>query len=147
MEQFFDGSTVGDGLVFDRSGKLIREFQVSIQGEWDGKDTLTLNESFVYKDGEKSKKKWVVKVSDGQNGVRAYSGKMEDIVGFASGQALGKALHMQYDMRVQSKGSEWVIDFDDWMWKVDDTLVMNKIVMRKFGLKVGEILITFRKAR
>ena len=40
-------------MVQDRSGKQIRRFHVEIAGDVIG-DTLTLNEHFVYDDGESS---------------------------------------------------------------------------------------------
>ncbi|MCB0346966.1 MAG: DUF3833 family protein [Bdellovibrionales bacterium] len=145
MEEFFNGSVVGDGLVFDRAGKLTREFRVEILGEWNGVDTLVLHESFKYSDGEESAKQWKVNVESDVESGRSYRGTMQDIVGTAQGKGIGKAINWRYDMKVVADGSEWILSFDDWMWKIDDGLVMNRIKMSKFGLNVGEILITFRR--
>ncbi|MCB0343844.1 MAG: DUF3833 domain-containing protein [Bdellovibrionales bacterium] len=147
MEEFFDGTVVGDGLVFDRSGKLVREFRVVIKGEWNGVDTLVLHESFKYSDGEESEKQWKIDAKSGADNVINYSGRMQDIVGSARGRSVGKAINWRYDMKVVADGSEWTLGFDDWMWKIDDSLVINRIKMSKFGLNVGEILITFRRDR
>ena len=50
---YFQGQTEAYGMVQDRSGKQIRRFHVDLKGEVSG-DTLTLNEQFVYDDGEKT---------------------------------------------------------------------------------------------
>jgi hypothetical protein len=32
---------------------------------------------------------------------------------------------------------------DDWLYRIDETTVINRNAMRKFGLKVGELVIGF----
>ena len=34
---------------------------------------------------------------------------------------------------------------DDWLYRMDDKTVLNRGELSKFGLKVGELVITFRK--
>jgi hypothetical protein len=43
-------------------------------------------------------------------------------------------------------GRTWDIDFDDWMFRIDERTVLNKAVMSKFGVRVGEIVLSFHKA-
>lgn len=35
--------------------------------------------------------------------------------------------------------------FDDWMFLVDDKVLLNRVTMRKFGIRVGEVTLSFRK--
>ena len=37
------------------------------------------------------------------------------------------------------------MQFDDWMYLMDDEVMLNKSEMRKFGFKLGEVVIAFRK--
>jgi hypothetical protein len=37
------------------------------------------------------------------------------------------------------------VQFDDWMWLVDERVMINKAVMTKFGFKLAEITISFTK--
>jgi hypothetical protein len=37
------------------------------------------------------------------------------------------------------------VDFDDWMYLVDDKVMINRAVMSKFGFKLGEVLLSFTK--
>lgn len=64
------------GMVQDRSGKQIRRFHVEIAGDVIG-DTLTLNEHFVYDDGEKQQRVWHIR----RLGNDRYEGTAEDIEG------------------------------------------------------------------
>ncbi|MEY3038798.1 MAG: hypothetical protein RL143_1365, partial [Pseudomonadota bacterium] len=60
IEQFFDGKVYAWGLFEDRFGQLRRQFIVEIDGNWDG-ETLTLDEHFLYADGEKDQRVWAIK--------------------------------------------------------------------------------------
>jgi hypothetical protein len=37
------------------------------------------------------------------------------------------------------------VQFDDWMYLVDDKVMLNKAVMSKFGIKLGEVTLSFVK--
>jgi hypothetical protein len=49
--EYFEGTTKAYGLFEDRFGKIKRQFTVTIEGTVSG-DTLTLDEDFVYDEGE-----------------------------------------------------------------------------------------------
>ena len=93
------GENRGVGMVQDRSGKQIRRFHVEIAGDVIG-DTLTLNEHFVYDDGEKQQRVWHIR-RVGQN---RYEGTAGDIEGVATGRAAGNALNWRYSMNVKADG-------------------------------------------
>ena len=37
------------------------------------------------------------------------------------------------------------INFDDWMFLLDDQVMLNRAVMSKFGIRLGEVLLSFRR--
>jgi hypothetical protein len=37
------------------------------------------------------------------------------------------------------------VDFDDWMYLMDEQVMLNQSVMSKFGWRLGEVVLTFRK--
>jgi hypothetical protein len=47
---------------------------------------------------------------------------------------------------VPVRGSVYDIDFDDWMYLIDESTVLNRASMSKFGVQVGEVLISLRRA-
>ena len=87
-------------MVQDRSGKQIRRFHVEIAGDVIG-DTLTLNEHFVYDDGEKQQRVWHIR----RVATDRYEGTAGDIDGVATGQAAGNAFNWRYSMNVKANGS------------------------------------------
>jgi len=37
------------------------------------------------------------------------------------------------------------VQFDDWMYLMDDRTMINKAVMSKFGIRLGEVTLAFQK--
>jgi len=137
---YFQGETEAWGMVQDRSGKQLRRFHVDIQGEVVG-DTLTLNEQFVYNDGEKQQRIWHIQ----RTGADSYRGTANDIEGIATGQAAGNAFNWHYSMNITTEGKTWLLDFDDWMYLQDDKHLFNKTEMKKFGVTVATVTLFFTR--
>ena len=37
------------------------------------------------------------------------------------------------------------VQFDDWMFLMDDRVMLNRATMSKFGVRLGEVLLSFSK--
>lgn len=142
IEEYFEGPSKAYGILFDRNGVPQRQFSVDLVGTWDKESkTLTLDEDFVFNDGENSQRKWVItKVGDKQ-----YTGKAGDVIGEATGISHGNAFQWKYLLNVPYKGSTIDLDIDDWLYLNEDNVLINRSVMYKYGFKVGEIVISFNK--
>ncbi|MCL1141303.1 DUF3833 domain-containing protein [Shewanella gaetbuli] len=142
---FFDGELTAAGIVQDFSGKVTRKFTVTMTGEWqdspEGKKGV-LKEWFVYDDGEKQTRIWYL--TDLGNG--QYEGRADDILGVAEGQANGSALRWRYDMKLPVEGSEYEVEFDDWMFLVDENTIINKSDIIKFGVTVAQVTLVIQKS-
>ena len=42
-------------------------------------------------------------------------------------------------------GRVWHVQFDDWMYLMDQRTMLNKAVMSKFGIRLGEVTLSFTK--
>ena len=141
IEDYFQGRTLAYGIFEDRFGKLRREFKVVIDGTYDGQE-LVLDEDFFYKDGERSKRVWrIVKT-----GANSYEGRAGDVIGVAEGKAYGNALKWEYLLNLKVGDDTWKVGFDDWMYLQDDKVLVNRATVRRFGIVLGTISITFVKA-
>jgi Protein of unknown function (DUF3833) len=69
----------------------------------------------------------------------------DDIVGEAVGQATGNALNWRYTLALPVDGRVWEVQFDDWMYLMDERVMLNKAVMSKFGITLGEVTLAFTK--
>jgi hypothetical protein len=140
LKQYFNGKLLAHGIVTDRSGKLLQRFTVAITGTWVG-DTGTLDERFTYADGRQETRVWTIqRGADGR-----YIGTAADVLGQAQGQAAGNALNWRYTLLLPIDGRTWEVQFDDWMFLVDDKVMLNRAVMSKFGIRVGEVLLSFQR--
>ncbi len=111
IEEYFAGQTKAWGIFEDRFGTLRRQFTVLIDGKWDGK-TLTLDERFDYKDGEKDRRVWRITKKD----KNTYEGKAADVLGVATGKASGNALNWTYEMDLKVGDGTLRVAFNDWMF-------------------------------
>ena len=100
---------------------------------------LTLDEDFLYDDGEKQKRVWKIeKISNGK-----YSGSADDVVGYANGISSGNALNWAYELLLEVKGKKIKVKFDDWMFLHDRGVLINRAEISKFGINLGVVTITF----
>jgi len=141
LEKYFDGDTSAWGIVEDRFGNVKRQFIVDINGVWDG-DTLILKEDFLFDDGEKSFREWkITKNADG-----TYKGTADDVIGVAKGVASGNTLNWSYVLDLKLSDSSSIrVKLDDWMFLQPGGVLLNKAKMSKFGITLGQILISFSK--
>ena len=139
LPRYFNGTVDGWGMFQDRSGKVVKRFYVRIDGTWEG-DQGTLDEHFEYTDGTRENRVWKL----ARNGDR-YTGTAGDVVGTAQGIAQGNALRWNYVLALAVDGTTWHMDMDDWMYLVDEKTMLNRTTMSKFGVRVGEVTLSFRK--
>jgi len=66
-------------------------------------------------------------------------------VGEAQGEAFGNALRWRYVLKLPVDDKTYEVDFDDWMYMMDERVMLNKSVMSKFGVTLGEVVLAFRK--
>ncbi|WP_455208753.1 DUF3833 domain-containing protein [Kaarinaea lacus] len=140
MKNYFNGELEAWGLFQDYSGKVIKRFHVAMTGEWQQNQGV-LDEFFTYADGTKQRRTWNLTRIDEHN----YSGTADDVVGEAKGVAYGNALRWQYVLALEVDDDIYHVHFDDWMYLVDDNTMINRSVMSKLGVTLGEVILVFRK--
>lgn len=140
VEQFFNGNLSAHGIVKDRSGRVIRYFNADIAASWnDG--TGTLDENFVFDDGELQRRIWTLK-PDGAGG---YTGTANDVIGESKLRVSGNSLFLKYDLRIPYDDSTLDIAIDDRMYLISEKHLMNESVMTKWGFEVGRLMLVIVK--
>lgn len=140
LAQYFNGTLDAHGVFTDRSGKVVKRFRVVMKCSWQGNDGV-LDEDFTYSDGTKQRRVWRLKKLDGGR----YTGTADDVSGVARGQAAGNAFNWRYTLRLPVDGRVIDVQFDDWMYLMDERVMLNKAVMSKFGVRLGEVTLSFYK--
>ena len=140
IEEYLSGNVKAWGILQNRSGKVTRQFSADLNGKWDGKQ-LVLDEKFNWNDGEVQERQWQInKINE-----HYYEGTAGDVVGKAKGYSYGPSFKFEYVLLVPIKGKEVKITFDDWIFKQDEKVAINRATMTKFGIKVAELTVMFIK--
>ena len=140
LQQYFNGTLDAWGMFQDRSGKVVKRFKVVMRCSWDG-DVGTLDEDFVYSDGTTQKRVWTLR----KTGPDRFVGTAADVVGEAVGTTSGNTLHWNYVLALPVDGKVYNVRFDDWMFLMDDRVMLNRASMSKFGFHLGDVTLSFTK--
>ncbi len=124
LEEFFDGDLVAYGQFQDIFGTVRRSFVVDITGDWDGA-RLRLLEDFVYEDGA-------------------------TVIGMATGREQDNRFNWQYEIDLPVPAADGSVEtlrvtFDDWMWLQSEDRLLNIAYVKRFGLDIGQVVISFEK--
>jgi hypothetical protein len=140
LKTYFNGELTAHGIFTDRSGKVARRFTVAMTGTWNGNQGV-LDERFTYSDGTTERRVW--RLTD--HGGGRYTGRADDVVGEATGVAAGNALNWRYTLSLPVDGKVYEVQFDDWMYQMDERVMLNKAAMSKFGFHLGDVTLSFYK--
>lgn len=140
LEEYFPGMTRAKGIFQDRFGTLRRQFDVAIEGRWDGQ-TLTLVEDFTYDDGEVEQRVWRIRPV----GEHGYRGHADGVVGIATGAVAGTNFKWRYRFALPIGKTRVTVLFDDAMYLQSDGTIINTAKVTKFGILLGEVTLVFHK--
>ncbi len=141
IREYLNGTLEAWGIFFDMTGKADLEFYITMTGTWDG-NKGTLEEHFVYSDGRKDQRTWHITFKDDHH----FTATAADVIGEATGKQFGNAVNMNYVLNAKRANGDTIkLTMDDWMYLLDEKTLINRTKMKKFGLTVGELVITFRK--
>ena len=140
LTQYFNGTLDAYGVFTDRSGTVVKRFTVVMVCTWNDNEGV-LDEDFRYSDGTTQKRIWRLrKLGDGR-----FSGRADDVVGEARGETRGNTFHWTYTLNLPVGGRVFEVQFDDWMYLMTDKVMLNKAAMSKFGVRLGEVTLSFVK--
>ncbi|MGA1204385.1 MAG: DUF3833 domain-containing protein [Opitutales bacterium] len=140
VKEHFNGPIKAWGLIQGRNGKVLARFDVEMVGRWEG-DSGVLEESFDFYDGRTQRRVWKIQ----RTGDNQYEGRAGDIIGKAKGEQSGNAVRWSYDMDLEVGGKTYKIRFDDWMWLMNDGILINRSYLKKFGFTVAELTLFMQK--
>lgn len=140
LRDYFNGTLDAYGLFTDRSGAVVKRFTVVMDCRWQG-DEGVLDEAFTYSDGSTQRRIWrLTALPDGR-----FVGRADDVVGEAQGQQSGNALRWGYTLALPVDARVIEVQFDDWMFLMDERAMLNRAAMSKWGVHLGEVTLSFIK--
>ncbi|GAA6209930.1 DUF3833 domain-containing protein [Cognatishimia sp. WU-CL00825] len=142
LPQQLDGDLISEGLIYGPTGRVVSRFVADMRGDWTG-PTARLTEDFTFASGTTQHRAWALQLKE--NG--AFTATAPDIIGQAHGQIEGATARMTYRLRLSEDAGGHVLNVVDWMYLLDNGTILNRSQMRKFGIKVAELVATIRPAQ
>lgn len=145
LETFFDGEFIAYGQFQDVLGTVRRSFEVRIKGDWDG-ERLLLVEDFIYEDGATEQRVWtLIKTGDD-----TWEGTAPGVIGVAKGVEQDNRFNWKYEIDLPIPSADGTVEtlrveFDDWMWLLSDDRLLNRAYVKRFGIDIGDVIISFEK--
>ncbi|TLP56013.1 DUF3833 domain-containing protein [Parasedimentitalea maritima] len=139
LKTHLSGEMLSEGLIFGPNGKMTNSFVAKMVGTWDG-DIGTLTEEFTYSNGKTQNRKWYLKL--GPN--NTFTATADDLVGEGQGVVSGSTVRLSYEIILPQDAGGHTLQATDWMYLTADGAIINKSEMRKFGLKVAELVASMR---
>ena len=140
IREVLNGQMITEGMIYGPTGRVSSRFVATMNAEWDG-DSGTMTEQFVYSSGRAQDRAWAFAMT-GEDG--NFTATAPDIIGVANGQQMGATVRLTYRIQLPEDAGGHVLDVVDWMYLLDNGSVMNRSEFRKFGIKVAELVATFR---
>lgn len=142
VQDYFNGKLKSHGMAQDWDGKVAMRFTVDMLGEWRG-NTGKLTENYSYQDGQRLSHVWDFRLIDPNH----FVGTANDAVGELKGEQYGNVMHLRYRLHVPNatNTNTMVVYFDDWLYRIDEHVVLEKNMMRKFGLPLAKFTVSYYK--
>jgi hypothetical protein len=132
LRQYFNGTLDATASSRTAAASIVKRFTVVMQCSWKGNEGV-LDEAFTYSDGTTQRRIWrLTKHADGR-----YTGTADDVVGEATGQTRGNAFRWTYTLALPVDGRSTTSSLDDWMYLIDERVMLNRATMSKFGVPAG----------
>lgn len=140
LPDYFSGSLNAYGVVKNWQGKQSVRFEAQLCGQWQGNEG-TLFELFHFSDGRVEQRIWQLAV-DKEGKV---TGSAADVTGQATGQQAGNTLYWEYVLQIPDGDGVIEVKVEDWLYLVTPKQLMNQSTLYKFGLPVGEIILSIQQ--
>jgi len=140
LRKHLSGEMLSEGMIYGPRGHVSSRFVARMVGTWDG-ITGVLTEDFTYAgSGQTQARRWSLTL--GENG--KFTATAPDVIGVAEGEMSGATVRLTYRIKLLEDAGGHVLDVTDWMYLMENGTIMNRSEMRKFGVKVAELIATIR---
>jgi hypothetical protein len=104
-------------------------------------NSLRLHERFVFDNGERQERTWHLTRGAG----RSFTGRAGDSVSDARGRFEEGVAYLSSELLLNIGKRSVAMRFEDAFYELEPGLVLNRSTMSKWGIRLGQILIQFRK--
>jgi hypothetical protein len=131
---FWTGHTSSWGVIENPDGDPTSIISTTTDGTPEGADGLHMIQH-VYRGNEVTLRDWHIRrIAPGQ-----FQAIANDVAGTAHGTAFGRALHWTWILETNPGNPLLNVTMDQWMYLSDNGTLMNRTIIRKFGIRLAEI--------
>jgi hypothetical protein len=124
----------------DRFGRMQMRIHVAMLGTRTA-NGLTLAETLTFEDGTRDDRVWQL-VRTGSN---RFAGTTPDCIGTALGEIDETGVTMTYLFRLRVGERTIPVRMEDKLYRLSERVLLNRAVMRKLGVRLGELTLVFEK--
>lgn len=140
-ERYFEGTTTSQGFYETRGGQPRAPFSTRATGRRAG-DALALRQVFTDADGRKQTREWQIR----RLAAGRYEATANDVVGVARGEVHGATFHWRYTVALSPGNPLSHVALEQWMsLQPDGRTVLNRALIRKWGVRVGMVSEVFKR--
>lgn len=139
-DRFFEGPVRSWGVIETRSGIPKSRVRAELSGRREGTDVV-VTQNFTFEDGRTRQRTWRIRRIDEHR----YEAESNDVIGPAIGHAYGNAFHWEYTLQLRPGNFLSRVRMEHWMYLLDDGTILNRVVIRKFGIVVAQATEYFQK--
>lgn len=140
-DTFFEGPVRSWGVLETRAGSPKSRLRADLMGRRNG-DDVVVTQDFTFEDGHTQQRIWRIRRIDEHR----YAAFAPDVIGPAVGYAYGNAFHWEYTLQLRPGNVLTRVRMEHWMYLLGDgTSMINRVVIRKFGVIVAQTTEYFQK--
>ncbi len=140
-DKYFEGPVRSWGVIETRSGAPRTQLRATLFGQREGQE-MVLTQDFTFADGRTLERVWRFRRREEGR----YSATADGVIGAAVGIASGNSFHWEYMLELRPGNPLSRVRMQHWMYLLDDgETLLNRVVIRKFGIVVGQVTEYFRK--
>ena len=141
IRQHLKGDLLCEGVIYGPFGRVTSRFVAKMQADWSG-NVGRMTEEFKYDSGNIQHREWTLCVeNDG-----TIQADAPDLIGTGQGYQSGSAVCLNYTIELTKDAGGHALDVVDWMYLMENGVIINRSQFRKFGIKVAELVATMRPA-
>ena len=141
IRKALDGEMICEGVVYGPLGRVTSYFVGDFEAGWEGTNGY-MKEHFKYDTGTVLDRKWSFRFTSDDGSFEAAA---PDLIGTSYGRQMGSAVKLDYKIKLPESSGGHVLNATDWMYQLDNGTIINRSQLRKFGIKLAEIVATIRK--
>lgn len=140
IKDFFRGKIIASGIIQNWRGEVTKTFTAKVTSHWNDNNVIITQNITFNNASTLNRKIQMTLINDNSLLIDGI-----DIDGTGTGKQSGNAVSFSYNLLIPYMKREVSLSTTEWLYMLPDNSVIANISLRKFGIKVGEVIIYMKK--